>query len=103
MATLYITEFTGVAFPGVEGNSFQAPLEPGTDQAPLAIGASPQQSAAFGPNTRVVRVNCDSVCSILFGTNPTAATSNRRLAANQTEYFGVNPGTGLKLSVVQNV
>jgi hypothetical protein len=101
MATLYITEFTSIAFPGPEPHGFQAPLEPGADQPPLTIGVQ-VQSATFAATTRVVRVHCDSVCSIAFGTNPTATTSSRRLAANQTEYFGVSPNAGLKLSVVQN-
>ena len=33
-------------------------------------------------------------------TDPTATTSNKRLAANQTEYFGVP--AGMKLSVIAN-
>jgi len=47
-----------------------------------------------------VRLHADSVCSVLFGTNPTATTANARMAAGQTEYFGVAPG--MKVSVIAN-
>lgn len=47
------------------------------------------QSAAFNGRTRFVRIHTDSICSYSFGSNPTATTSTPRMAANQTEYFGV--------------
>lgn len=72
----------------------------GIDQAPVDFSGGAAQSAAFGSTTRFIRVNTDAVCSISFGSNPTATTSNRRLAANQTEYFGVIGGR--KLSAIAN-
>ena len=97
MALLYISEYQGVA--QVHGG-LSAPQEPAlVDQTPLSIGGA-VQSAAFQASTKVIRVHCDAICSIAFGTNPTATTSNKRLAANQTEYFGVLPGQFL--SVIAN-
>jgi hypothetical protein len=51
----------------------------------------------------MVRLNCDAVCSVLFGQAPSASTSNGRLAANQTEFRGVPEGMAFKVSVVANV
>ena len=98
MALLYISEYQGVA--QVHGG-LSAPQEPAlVDQTPLAIGGA-VQSAAFQSSTKVIRVHCDAICSIVFGPSPqTATTANKRLAANQTEYFGVLPGQ--VLSVVSN-
>ena len=97
MATLYISEH--VQMSTLEGNNGACVDEPGTDQAPIAI-AGAAQSAAFAAGTKYIRVHTDAICSILFGANPTATTANKRLAANQTEYFRVFPG--MKLSVIAN-
>lgn len=66
----------------------------------VTIGGA-AQSNAFATNTRLVRLHADTICYVKFGTNPTAVTAtDARLAANQTEYFAVQPGDGMKLSVV---
>jgi hypothetical protein len=49
---------------------------------------------------RIIRVHCDSVCSIFIGPNPTATTSHPRLAASQTEYLEINAGD--QLAVIAN-
>jgi hypothetical protein len=98
---LYIREYITTSVPGPSGDGFQCPQEPGQVDQVVGISGSPTQSAAFGPTTKMIRVECDSICSIVFGVNPTATTSNARLAANQTEYFGVVQGQ--KLSVISNV
>jgi len=101
MASLYISEYAAVGTPGPGPAMHQAPLEPAQVEQIVSITGSPTQSAAFGAETKVIRVHCDSTCSILFGTNPTAATTKKRLVANQTEYFAVIPNH--KLSVISNV
>lgn len=66
----------------------------------VTVGAE-AKSAAFGINTKLVRLHTDTVCFIKFGTAPTAVTAtDARMAANQTEYFAVQPGGGMKVSVV---
>jgi len=97
MATLYIEEYNDVG--RVLSSSAQAPLEPSIASQTVAIGAA-TQSAAFSLSTTLVRVHVDAICSVAFGANPTATTSNKRFAAGQTEYFGVVPGH--KLSVIAN-
>jgi hypothetical protein len=100
MAVLYITEFDttkiieGAGAPGIITD------EPPLAEQTVAIGAGSVQSAAFNAGTQMIRVHTDAVCSIAIGTNPTASATTRRLAANQTEYYGVMAGQ--KLAVIQN-
>lgn len=91
MALLYIWEFSEMV---TRDSGIPIGKTPGIlMQAPVVIGATSLQSAAFNAGTGYVRLNCDAVCSVVFGSNPTAvAQVSARLAANQTEYFGVNPG-----------
>jgi hypothetical protein len=88
MATLYISEYRDM--PVTIGQFLPVPQEPTTTT----------QSAAFNTNTRFIRVHADAICSIKFGTSPTAVTTDARMAANTTEYFGVIAGQ--KLAVVTN-
>lgn len=109
MATVYITEYAGTGF--VVGNvtndgtafrvSAAAPEEPEQASQTVAVTGSNVASAAFGPRTYMVRIHTDSICSIKFGTTPVATATSRRLAANQTEYFCVQPN--MKVGVITNV
>jgi hypothetical protein len=94
MATLYIAEFETL---GVGGNL--APMPPVTEQTRSLSGSS-AQSSAFNAKTRYVRLTTDAICSIAFGANPTATTSNMRFPANHAEYFAVQPGD--KLAAITN-
>jgi len=62
----------------------------------VAIGGTSTPSAAFGPSTRMLRVQSDVNCSIMVspapGATPVADTTQHRLAAGQTEYLSVKPG-----------
>lgn len=99
MAAAYISEYSVLPRDG-KGIGVPVGQEPClVDQTPVAIGAE-AKSAAFGADTKFIRFHCDAICSIAFGTNPTATTNNKRLAANTTEYFGVIPGQ--KVSVIAN-
>lgn len=99
MAKLYISEFNDV---NVRQGAL-TPIVPGVasvEQTPVTITGTSAQSAAFGAESRIVRLHTDVVCSVLFGSSPTATANSRRLAANQTEYFRVNPGD--KVAVISN-
>jgi hypothetical protein len=111
MAKLYISEYVGLAvvgrFAGASGVGAMAQEPAVVDQTPVAISGTQAQSAAFGSTTKFIRVHTDVICSILIGptslnsgAGPEATTSNKRLAANQTEYFGVSAGQ--LLSVISN-
>jgi hypothetical protein len=97
MATLYVTEFSGMVPDGL-GAIPQAAKQPPLAEQTVGINATPASSAVFTSKTRLVRVHTDSACSINFSGN--ASVSNARMAANQTEYFSVDPGA--KVSVIQN-
>jgi hypothetical protein len=57
------------------------------------------QSAAFNAKTCFVRLHTDAVCSLKFGTNPTASATTARIAAGQTEYHGVPVDRAYKVVV----
>jgi hypothetical protein len=105
MATLYVAEYkllsstlSSLNFAPV---TTQAPQEPPTTEQVVSIAASSTASQPFNQSTTLIRVHADSICSVAIGTNPTATTTNKRLAANQTEYFGV--AAGQQIAVIQNV
>jgi len=92
---LYISEYTQ--------NQIDLPVvaaEPATANQKVDFTAGATQSSAFRNDTRLVRIHAEAICSILFGTNPTASAANARLVAGQTEYFKVFPGH--KVSVITN-
>lgn len=99
MATLYIAEFTGQPN-SLAGIAVPAAQQPYVATQTVAIGGLTTQSQAFQPQTRFVRVHTDAICSIAWGTSPTATTASPRMAADHTEYFGVNGGD--KLAVISN-
>lgn len=101
MATLYITEYADIHI-GQAGRIGQIPLEPPLAEQTVAIGAGSVASAAFNTATRMVRLHTDAVCSVAFGTNPTATVAKQRLAANQTEYKSIPNGQAFKVAVIAN-
>jgi len=98
MAFLFITEYANWA------NSPNGDHDAGQEQAVtfqrVAIGAGATSSAAFNTATRMVMVNADTVCSLLFGASPTATASSPRLAANVDRFYGVVPS--MIISVIAN-
>jgi hypothetical protein len=80
----YVSEFPD----GSQPVAFTPPL---VDQPQITVSGSPAQSAAFGGNTKIIRISCDTTVSAAFGTNPTATVNNMRLPANVPEYFYVLP------------
>lgn len=101
MGKLYVTEYSDIA------QTVRGPAQIGqentgvVDQTPVTYTTT-TQSAAFAATTVLVRIHTDSICSINFGTNPTATTNNRRLDAGATEYFGVPLGGSYKVAAVTN-
>ena len=102
MAALYISEYPDL--PGAYATYTPQVVRdpPIVEQLPLLIGATATVSSAFNARTRIVRLHCDVVCSILIGpAGSTFATANNaRMAANQTEYRMIVPG--YVVSVITN-
>ncbi len=100
MALLYVTELEALTATSDGGNAQIAQMPPIIDQAPIAIGETSVQSAAFAATTKFVRIATDVPCSITFGTSPTATQTNMRMSADTVEYFGVAPG--FRVAVIIN-
>ncbi len=97
MADVTISEYSHLARDAA-GNVLPAGLEPALAEQKVTIAGTSAQSAAFNANTTFVRVYAEGACSIAFGTNPTADTTLKQMAAGQSEFFGVVGGH--KLAVI---
>jgi hypothetical protein len=89
MAKLYISEYSAVRVS--EGGLAQVGKEPAIEQTPVTF-TSATLSAAFGDDTRIVRLVADADAWLLFGDSPVATANSKFLPANVIEYFGVNAG-----------
>mgnify|MGYP000390877031 CR=1 FL=1 len=97
MATAYIREYADIAV--TFSKYVQAGAEPAITDQTVTTSASSAQSAAFNANTRLIAIStpaAQAVCAV-FGDNPTAATSNLRLPANNMFFFGAKPGQKVAL------
>ncbi len=102
MAKLFITEFSQIGvLSGRIANEVQAPRVPPDAEQTVAIGAASAQSAIFGSSTKFVQLMADVVCSVAFGTDPTATADTMRLAADVPQLFAVHSGD--KVAVITNV
>jgi hypothetical protein len=99
MAVLFITEFKG-GRKDRSGLALPLAMTPPIAEQTVAIAGASAQSAALNTTTEVVRVHTDAICSVAFGSNPTATATTMRLAAGSTEYFYVVPGS--KIAVITN-
>jgi hypothetical protein len=100
VSTLYITEYADIA--QTIRSSVPFAQEPAIADQTVAIGGASAQSSPFNATTTYVRIAADVICSISFGTNPTATATKRRMAANGVEYFGVPAGQSYKVAVITN-
>lgn len=99
-ATCNVTEFA--ERPPV---TYQAAFAPALFSANVTYTTSSVQSAVFQATTALVRIQCDAVAYILFGTNPTALLTSMRLPSGTVEYIAVQPAqsppyTSLRLAVI---
>lgn len=98
MAKLFIKEYKVLG--DDDRTVAQIPQEPGTDQTPLDFTSGEQKSDVFDDETKIVMLEADADCHILFGENPTATTDNEPLKAGVTKYKGVDKNSDLKVSVI---
>jgi len=102
---LYVTEFAELEI-GPAGRVGQMTMQPPLAEQTIALAAGSTPSNAFNANTRIVRLHNDGTqpVAIEFGTAPTAiaagATGTARMAANQTEYYGVPKGQSFKVAAI---
>jgi hypothetical protein len=100
MAVLFIAEYENLATNYSSGGAMAIAQDPPIAEQTEAITAGSTQSNAFNGGTKFIRVHTDAICSIAVGPDPTASATTRRMAANQTEYFGVKGGW--KIAVITN-
>lgn len=95
MGNLSITEYGGLV--KTSGGIEPVAKEPALARQNISYGAS-AASAAFGSNTKLVRLCSDSLGFLNFDTTaPTADGGDTRLPANAIEYISVNPGDFLAI------
>ena len=106
MAKVYISEYARGTL-GSRGTIYSAE-EPAVATQVIDTGGGAIASAVFNKETRYIRVHTDGIMSYRFGTAPVAVTTDSRMAANQTEYFGVPPASvdaaneGYKIGCITN-
>ena len=102
MTKLYITEFPELAI-GPAGRVGQVPEQSTLAEQVVDYTAGHAEIGCLqctdAPGAACTR---DSICSVLFGTAPVAATTNARMVAGQTEYHGVPVGSAFKVSAITN-
>jgi hypothetical protein len=90
MATAWISEYP-VLSADAEGQKIAVAPEPATTTQAVTFSTS-AQSAAFGSQTRFVRIVASADCHLLFGANPTATASHQFLPQGAEAWRGVDPG-----------
>lgn len=93
----FISEYSIMGQTNMYNQPAQIAAEPTlVDQAPVDFSGGAASSAAFGTNTKYIRILCDTRCAIRFRpacTGGSAATiSSKPLPVDAPEYFGVQPG-----------
>lgn len=97
---LYITEYANAPQAQL-GQVLACGAEPGVAVQVIDFSAGAAASAAFNAKTTFVRIHTNAICSLRFSTAGTAATTSYpRMAANATEFYGVQPAD--KVSVIIN-
>lgn len=92
MAFAYVTEYARAA--QVEnGQALQVGAEPPLAAYQVGNAGASTQGAVFNAKTKFIMVHADSICSYKIGANPTAVTTEGRMALGETRFFGVAGGT----------
>ena len=102
MASLYVTEYRRFGRDN-RGQTIPAPKTPPVAQDKVAIDVTSTDSAVFSDETRLVELHCDAICHIAWatdsqvksGSRPAATTDLKRLPADTTQFFTVDPGGGV--------
>jgi hypothetical protein len=99
MAIVDISEYKELARDNA-GTLIAAGKEPSTVNQQVPVTGASLQSQPLLDTTRFVRVHTDTACRVEFGGSPVASASSKRMAAGQTEFFGVTPG--MRVAVIQS-
>jgi hypothetical protein len=72
-------------------------MEPSRATQTITIGGASVQATNV-ITSRFVRLHAEAACHFKFGSDPTATTSDAKMATGQTEFIGVVPG--MKIAVI---
>jgi hypothetical protein len=102
MGTFTIIEYDGM---GVQiGQGVQCAHEPAiAEQNAITTSASSQLSAALNAATRLVLVQTTTIVRYKVGRDNTvtaSATKSQRLAADESRYFSIDPGSSNYIAVI---
>ena len=78
MAKLYITEYAALGPGGAGGTVAQIAYEPPIASQVVTFTTT-TQSSSFNAATKFVLIHTDAICSIEFGTSPTATPNTVRI------------------------
>lgn len=101
MTKAYVTEYASMT--QQNGLAVGVGDEPYLAEYVVDYTSGEAHGATFNAKTAFVRVEVDSIASIKFAVTAVATTSNKRMAAGATEYFGVKQiqGSG-RFSAITN-
>ena len=102
MSVLYISEYNRLGT-DYNGQAVLAGMEPNSRTMVVPITGQSQSSDIFGSSTTFVEIHPDATCSVKFGENPVATTSDKRVVANERIYYPLAPGQRLRVAVIANV
>jgi len=88
-STCNVTEFLPCAPAGVQIADLDSLV---TDQIPITTSDSSAQSPAFGSDTKMIQISCDTQSAMAYGSNPSATTSNMTIPAGLFLYYSVTSG-----------
>jgi hypothetical protein len=101
MAIVDVTEYSNLAMDST-GGAVPAGLEPSTRNQQLSPDDGVVVSQPLRETTRFVRIHTDSVIRVKFGAGDEADETCMRMAAGQTEFFGLRAGQ-LTVSVISSI
>ncbi len=100
MAKIYITEYARQTVDA--RTNLPTPEEPPVATQVVTYTGTAAASAAFNAETRFISYHSDGICSVAFGTAPTATTDHPRKAAGVDYFAGIPAGQAYKLSAIVN-
>lgn len=94
---VWVSEFAVLTATASGGSPGQMAALPSlTDQSTLDLtDGTAKTSAAFGSQTKYIRITCEVQCAVKVGA--TATTSSLPIGAMSPEYFGVQPGATISV------
>lgn len=105
MAKVYVSGYTELAADR-NGNKMSAPKHPPVFESVIDTTSGVVNTSNLPDTVTIVRIHTDGIVNVSVKPSATAATSTAehscRMAAGQTEYFGVNAGAGYRVSAITN-